>query len=93
MNLVLNNVLKRACSNAIKVVNNVLAGLVNRYVKTRWNSIYDRLVDIVNRNICETHEQLQFLQRAITLVKPIIDLLDYSQGKQGILVHISPEIS
>ena len=31
-------------------------------VETRWNSIYDRLVDIVNRNVCETHEELQLLQ-------------------------------
>jgi hypothetical protein len=69
--------------SAFNVLNfHVELGIVSRYVVTRWNSVFDKMCELVvklNQNESSCMEHVEKLNSAINALKPLIDVLNLSQ--------------
>ncbi len=80
MNLVLKSIITQACRSAVQIVEkSVNKRIIKRYVETRWNSIYDKVVELQGNQNVSTSDENNELQRCEQLLKPVINLLNYSQ--------------
>ena len=61
------------------VQNYVSVGKIKHYVETQWNSVYDCLQELEEREIV-AGEELECVQSALVLMKQVIGLLNYAQS-------------
>ena len=79
-NLVAKKILKESCQNALGIVKKyVELGKIKRYVETRWNSVYDKLNELLMKNLV-TADERQIISDSAELLRPSIDILSYAQG-------------
>ena len=85
MNLVIKNIIKSACADGLGIVEKFVSeGKVKRYVETRWNSLFDKLGEILRGPFLIAPQEKNDLEKSQKLIQPVIDVLNYSQKNDAI---------
>ena len=93
MNLILKYILKEACSESIKIVKQAVSSkIIDRYIETRWNSLYDRMVELSRSDKVSDCEKAT-LEKDVKLVTSVIQILKYSQSNDSNWAAFSSQLS